>query len=304
MKIGIAGHIKPDGDCIGSCLGLYNYIMTNYENVFVDIYLDPIPKSFMFLKNADKIIHHTEMNREYDLFISVDSGDKLRLGERIKYFEGAKSTLCIDHHISNIGFADENIVMPSISSTCEVIYELLDADKIDKDTAAALYTGIIHDTGMFRYSSISDRTMCIAGILMKKGIDFSQIILDTYLSRSFNENKILAKALSNSRLELEDKCIVSTITREEMEACNVNVSQLDSIIDELNVTRGTECAVFLYETGDNQYKASLRSKVYVDVSEIALHFGGGGHIHAAGCTMNGTLEKVMQDILDMIQAQI
>ena len=304
QTIGISGHIKPDGDCVGSCLALYNYILENYPDRTVDIRLMPVPEHFLFMKHADQMIHETTEDKKYDLFFCLDCGDEKRLGENAKYFQSANATAVIDHHISNIGFADDNVIVPDASSTCEVLYDLFDDEKISKTIAECLYTGIVHDTGVFNFSCTSSKTMNIAGKLMDKGINFQKIITDTFYKKSYNQNQILGRALLESLLVLDGKCIVSVVNLEEMEFFGVTGKDLDGIIDQLRITEGVECAVFIYQLGDLSYKVSMRSDSYVDVSKIAVTFGGGGHIRAAGCSMEGTEHDVINNIVKEIAAQL
>ena len=133
--IGIAGHVKPDGDCIGSTLAVYNYIRTYFPELEVTLYLEPIPNIFKFLSRSEEIVHDCSEETGYDLFIAMDCGDEGRLGDAAKYFKSAKKTFCIDHHISNNSFADENYIFPNASSTSELVYELLEAEKLTKEIA-------------------------------------------------------------------------------------------------------------------------------------------------------------------------
>jgi len=303
-SVAIAGHVRPDGDCAGSCLGLYNYIKECYEEIEVDLYLEEIAEIFHFIKNSDKIDSLFKKEKEYDLFIALDSGDKDRLGEAVKYFNGAKKTICIDHHISNIGFADVNHIFPKASSTCELIYTLLDDEKISKAVSEALYTGIAHDTGVFQYSNTSEQTMNIAGRLISKGIDFTRIIDDTFYKKTYVQNQILGRALLESILLLDGRIIVSALRKVDLEFYGVTSKDLDGIINQLRVTEGVECAIFLYETGNHEYKVSMRSTDNVDVSRIATYFGGGGHYKAAGCTMAGTMHDVVNNLSVHIEKQL
>ena len=168
-SIGITGHIRPDGDCVGSTLGLYNYIRENMPDKTVDIYLDPIEKNFKFLSGASDIRHSANKNIKYDVFIILDCGDLGRVAEfTLDYIRNASKTICIDHHMSTKGIADVNHICPQISSASEVLFELLDENHISKNTAECLYTGMVHDTGVFKYQSTTSRTMQIAGKLMDK----------------------------------------------------------------------------------------------------------------------------------------
>ena len=133
--VAISGHIRPDGDCVGSCIGLYLYIQQEFPDVQPTVYLEEIRDSFKFLEGSDRIIHSCEEEKVYDLFIALDAGDKQRLGASAKYFDTAKRTVCIDHHISNPGYAQTNYIEAKASSTCELIYDILDEDKIGKNIA-------------------------------------------------------------------------------------------------------------------------------------------------------------------------
>ena len=302
--IGMCGHIRPDGDCVGSCIGLYGYLKHHYSQIDVDLYLEPIPEEFRFLKYTDEIKNDAGNEKEYDLFIALDASDEERLGVFLPHFKNAKKTLCIDHHISNHSYADDNIVFPNASSTCEVLYTIIDEEKIDYDIACALYLGIIHDSGVFKYSNTSELTMKIAGRLMSKGIPFTEIIDRTFYEKTYIQNQILGRALLESVMFYDGKCVFSVVRKKEFEFYNINASDLDGIVEQLRLTKGVECAIFLYETGELEYKVSLRSKNVLNVSEIATYFGGGGHVRAAGCNMKGTVYDVINNISERIALQL
>ncbi|MCI5492989.1 MAG: bifunctional oligoribonuclease/PAP phosphatase NrnA [Lachnospiraceae bacterium] len=302
--VGLAGHQKPDGDCVGSTLAVYNYIRKYHPGIEVVLYLEPIPNIFKFLNGADEIVHDCSADRVFDLFIAMDCGDIGRLGDAAKYFETAKRTFCIDHHISNDSFADENYIFPEASSTSELVFELLDTDKITKEIAECIYLGIIHDTGVFQYSCTSAKTMNAAGILMEKGINFSKIVDDTFFEKTYEQNRIMGQALVDSVLYLDGKCIATVVTAEEMQEFQVEPKHLEGIVQQLRVTKDVEAAVFLYENGTDSFKVSLRSNGKVDVAAIAMKFGGGGHVRAAGVTMSGSSEKIVAQIVAEIESQL
>lgn len=304
QTVAIAGHVRPDGDCVGSCLATYNYIKDNYPKIEVALYLQPIPNIFKFLSRADEIIHSCEEDRTYDLFIAQDCGDLKRLGDAAKYFETAKKTICVDHHVSNDNFADENYIFPYASSASELVFELIGEKSITKKIAECIYVGMVHDTGVFQYSCTSAKTMEIAGKLMEMGIDFSKIVDETFYTKTFEQNQILGKALLNSRLLLDGKMIASVITMEEMKQYHVLPKHLDGIVNQLRVTKGVEAAVFLYENEDGSYKVSTRSNGLVNVAELAVKFGGGGHERAAGFSMEGTPEDLIEKVAFEIEKQL
>lgn len=302
--VAISGHIRPDGDCIGSCLGVWNYIQDNYPDIQADVYLEQIVPKFRFLKGADLVKTDCSEERNYDLFISLDASDRERLGEAVKYLDTAKRSVCVDHHITNPGFADENWIVADASSSSELAWEIMEEEKISKHTAEALYMGIAHDTGVFQYSNTSPKTMQIAGSLIAKGINFSQIVDNTFYKKTYIQNQILGRALVESILLLDGRIIVGRVRQKDMEFYGAIPADLDGIVSQLRVTDGVEVAIFLYETGNHQYKVSLRSNGPVDVSAVCAYFGGGGHVKAAGCTMYGTVYDVINNLTLHIEKQL
>ncbi len=303
--VAIAGHVRPDGDCVGSCMSLYQYIKDNYNDVIVDVYLEEIPESIGDFFPGTHVIRHTiDENQIYDVFFALDCGDERRLGFSAKLYENAKKTICIDHHISNQAFADENYIYPNASSTAELVYQLLEKEKITTEIAEYLYLGLTHDTGVFQYSCTAPETMEIAADLLRRNVRACEIVDKTFFEKTFAQNKALGKALLDSCLYLDGKCIVSYFTKENMDVFGVTPKDLDGVVSQLRVTQGAETAIFLYETGENEFKASLRASGDVDVSKVACAFGGGGHVKAAGVTMNGTPNEIIDILVNEIAKQL
>ncbi len=306
-KIAIAGHIRPDGDCVGSCTALYLYLTQNREKLGItkiDVYLEPFGNEFDILEGTKEIKHVYETEEHYDTFISLDCGSLDRLGNALKFYDTADKTINIDHHISNQSFGKVNHVVADASSTCEVLYTLMEEEDITKEVAAALYVGIIHDTGVFKHSNTSEKTMNIAGKLISKGIDHSMLIDESFYAKTYIQNQILGRCLMESILVLEGKVVFAALSRKMLDFYEATTADLDGIIDQLRVTRGTEVAIFIYETDMREYKVSMRSNGEVNVSKIAVYFGGGGHIRAAGCTLHGSVHDVINNITAHIEAQM
>ena len=302
-KIVILGHVNPDGDCVGSCLAVYNYIKEWDSTKAVTVRLERVPSKFSYLSGFDAI--ETEAGEEtYDLCICLDSSDEERLGDFKSCFDRSAKTICIDHHITNRGYAQENVIDGHASSACEVVYGQLDESRISKRVAECIYTGIIHDTGVFKYSNTSRKTMEIAGRMMEKGIDFGTIIDGSFYKKTYMQSQILGRALLESITFLDGRCIFSVVRKKDMDFYGVEKSDLDGIVDQLRVIDGIECAIFLYENGIHQFKVSLRSNSIVDVSRIAAYFGGGGHVRAAGCTMSGSVHDVVNNLSAHIAEQL
>lgn len=303
-SIVILGHLRPDGDCVGSCLGVYNYIYDNYPNKTVDIYLDEFKQEFMFLRGAERILHEKQ-DRVYDLCISLDSGDLDRHGEFETYFHEAKRTMCVDHHISNLGYGDVCFLKTECSATAEAIFTLLDEDKIGMECAECLYLGIVHDTGVFKYTNTTRQTMEIAGILIEKGARSPLVIDGTFYKKTFKQNKMLSKALDAAFLMFDGKVIVSCLTKDVFDENDATNLDTDGVVDALRITEGVECALWMYEyPKKGTFKCSLRSNNSVNVNLIACRLGGGGHIRAAGCEVEGDKDTIILKVTDMIKEQL
>ncbi len=303
-SIMIAGHIRPDGDCVGACIASYHYLHNIYPEKDIDVYLETLPESFEFMDSNHEIISHEIPDKKYDLFVALDCSSPDRLGEAQKHFFSAKMTMCVDHHVSNKGYSGQNFLDPNASSACEVLYQLMADDDIDYDIAQALYIGIIFDTGVFRYSNTSKKTMEIAGTLMEKGIPFWNYIDKCFYQRTYIQTQLLGRTLLTSMRLMDGKCIVANITRRMMEFYGAKTEDIEGIIDQLRVTKGVEVAILLHETGEQEYKVSMRSNDYVDVSKIASYFGGGGHVKAAGFSMRGSVHDVVNNITRHLEMQM
>lgn len=308
VRIGISGHIRPDGDCVGSCLALYQYLKKAMPQAEVKVFLQKPSHIFQELRGFDQIESTFPVQEKFDVFFALDCNEE-RLGEAWAYFAQAGKRINIDHHISNAdGCGDCNYIRPEVGSTSELIYELIlsegQEDLLDAEIAKAIYVGIIHDTGVFQYSNTRPRTMEIGAALIAYGFPFTKLVEETFYQKTYAQQKICAYAVEKSSLILDGKGIVSCITAEDMENFGVNHQDLEGIVNQLRNTKGVHCAVFLYETAQGEYKVSLRSDEKVDVAKVAAVFGGGGHVRAAGCTMKASCEKCIENLLPQLAAQL
>ena len=302
--VAIAGHVRPDGDCVGSCMGLYLYLKENYPDIAADVYLEQPGAQFSFLSCFKEIKTVYETGKVYDLLITLDVSDKNRIGVAEEAYETAKKRVCIDHHISNRGLGDVNEIRPDASSTCEVLYTLLEEEKVSKAVAEAIYTGMVHDTGVFQYSCTSPETMRIAAKLMEKGIPFTKIVEESFYEKTYVQNQILGRCLMESILLMDGKCVIGVVKKKMMDFYHVEPKDLDGIVQQLRIIKGVEVAIFIYEVKPQEFKVSLRSKGKVNVNKVASYFGGGGHVLAAGCTFHGSVYDVMNNLLEIIEKQL
>lgn len=298
----ITGHVRPDGDCTGSCLGLRRYLLDLNPSLQADVYLEPVPEVFALLDGCDQIREYE--GGHYDLCFILDVSDQERLGRNAGCMDHSDRVICIDHHVTNGGFVKEAFVKPDAAATCELLFDMMDEAKIGKETAECLYLGIAHDTGVFKHSNTTRHTMEAAGALLDKGVNQSKIINDTFFAKTYLQNQLLGRALVESIVFCDGRCIVSMIRHKTMEFYHATHADLEGIVDQLRVTKGVECAIFMTETDFRTFRVSMRSNEKVDVSRVAAYFGGGGHIRAAGCTMSGTFYDVINNLSEQIVLQL
>ena len=301
-RVGIAGHIHPDGDCIGSCLGMYNYLTANFD-FETDVYLEDIPKSFTCISGCDKVNFDYPDAAPYDVFIALDCGDTDRLGKAYKYLKDAKFSICIDHHNTNTGYAELNLIKPDAAATAELLFDLFEPEKINFETAEALYLGIVHDTGVFKHSNTTRHTMEVAGRLLEYGVSSSKIIDGTFYEKTYLQNQILGRCLMESVLVLDGRVIFSAVNRKIQAFYGLESNDTEGVIDQLRVTKGVEVAILIKEMNPQVWRVSMRSCEYVNVGEICAKFGGGGHVLAAGCSFNLPLEEAEKLLIpELIEA--
>ncbi len=294
-RIGISGHIRPDGDCVGSCLALWQYLKKALPQADIKVFLQKPADIFGELKGFDLIDSVFPKEERFDVFFALDCNEE-RLGDAQSYFMQAGKKINIDHHISNAnGCGDINYVRPEVGSTSELIYDLIMAegnqDLIDTELAKAIYIGIIHDTGVFQYSNTTPKTMEVGAKLISYGFNFTKLIEETFYRKTYTQTLVLGHVLKDSILFMDGKCVAGRISKTDMEHFGATHQDVDGIVNQLRNIKDVHCAIFMYETDEMEYKVSLRSDELVDVAKVATVFGGGGHMRAAGCSMQGTFQS-------------
>ncbi len=307
-RIGISGHIRPDGDCIGSCLAVYGYLKKYMpENTYIKVFLEKPAAVFSELKGFEDIVTDFPEEEDFDVFFIMDCTME-RTGEAKKYAQSAKKRINIDHHISNSGTGDINYIKPQVGSASELVYDLIVEDgreeALDKDLAQILYIGMIHDTGVFQYSNTNQKTMETGGKLIAYGFDFPRLIEETFYQRTYLQTQVLGRALMESIRFMNGACIVSCMEKKHMDFYGATSQDFDGIVNQLRNIKGVHCAIFMYEIGNLEFKVSMRSDETVNVAEVAGYFGGGGHMRAAGCTMQGTFHDCVNNLSKYIEEQL
>ena len=302
-RIGITGHIRPDGDCVGSSMALYLYLSKQMPEAVITVYLEESAKTFHQIAQVDNIDTTFQTKEDFDVFFCLDATPE-RCGAAKDLYEGAKKKINIDHHITNAGCGDVNVLRPEIGSCAEVIYDLIPETELDDEIAKALFIGMMHDTGVFQFSNTLPSTLVAASKLIQYDIDFANLIQQSFYEKTYKQMRIMAEAVLRSKQYLSDRCIVSYMTKEDMRLFDATSHDFEGIINRLKQVQGTDCAVFMYELEEGNFKVSLRTSERVDATNIASKFGGGGHIRAAGCNVNGTYEMVTEKLLAEIAKEL
>ena len=298
----ILTHENPDGDAVGTSLALYHSLKQMGKNP--DIIIPVLPRIFEFLPGANEIKKESNVEK-YDLAISVDCATIKMLNGFSNYFEDAKVKISIDHHSTNTMFGDYNYVSPDSPACAQVLLVVLDYLKVEvtKEIGTCILTGIITDTGGFKYSGVTAETFEFVAWLLNKGINVSKIyrkVLQTKTRANFELNRIAA-----DRLEFfEDGKIAYTyITKEDEEKVHAESGDHEGIVETGRDIEGVEVSIFIRQT-DKGCKVSMRSNEYVNVSDVCLLLGGGGHAHAAGVSMQCTIDQAKEKILRQVKSVI
>ena len=305
-------HTNPDGDALGSAAALCRVLrkMGKTSWILMD---EEVPEYISFM-DTEFVTRDKDCLKEHDISICVDCGEYSRFPALADKFDEGKLHLCVDHHATGDGFGDHYYIDPSEAATCQLIYKLIkeleavvaesgetagQVALIDRQVAESIYTGINTDTGSFQYSNTTADTHAIASDLMTCGVDHTAINVKLYQTIPMTKLKIQASILQRAELLFGGKVAVGYVTGQMLEEAGAVLDDAEGAIDMLRNIEGVEIAAFLKEKGE-AVKVSMRAKSFANVAEIASVFGGGGHVKAAGCT----LEMGMDEALDAIKKAI
>ena len=297
----LGAHANPDGDAVGALIGMAT--LCDFLHMPYQILLEKVPTDFSGL--LSEVVVASKPTIAYDTFISVDCGDKGRLGIYENAFDSAVHTINIDHHSTNTYFAELNEVR-SCAASCELIFELIEFARcpLTPHLAASLYTGLLTDTGGFMHASTTPSTHEVVAKLLACPFDFTKVYYEQMYATSERAVRMESIAISHMKKLENIPCYMAYVTLEEMEMVGAGKEELGNIVSKIKNIRGCEIAVFLYPLDDSHYKVSFRSNAPFDVASLASIFGGGGHVRAAGATLGGSLEVVYAQIEDAVKALI
>ena len=306
-RVAVVGHARPDGDCIGSQVGLARILAAAKYDVTC-INADVVPRRLQFLVPGMKLLRTDEVlaNSEDYAAVFVDSADHARPGERLRG-RFPKPVGNIDHHLSNIGYAEINLVDSNSAATCEIIAGLaLDHGlTIDAQAANGLYTGILTDTGQFRFASTSERCFLLAAELLKRGARPPEVGFELYERESLGKLLLLQHYLSSLRLECGGRVCVGTLAAGAFEKTGTSAEDTEGLVDYARSVDGVDIGVLIEERTDGSVKASLRAKDAVyRLDLIAAQFNGGGHACAAGLNLKQGAETFRARLIEALTKQI
>ena len=303
-KIVIMAHETPDGDAIGSMLSM-NLALKKLGKE-ADVIVREFPRTFDFLPGAKEAKSNSDIE-QYDLAISLDCADLKRLVGK-EYFESAKKTIVIDHHGTNMMYGDLNFVNPASPACCEILagmFEYFDIE-IDSEIGSCILTGIITDTGGFKYSSVTPETFEFTAELLRKGVNVSDIYQRVLETRRKSNFELLRRAMNRLELLEDGKIAFTYINKKDEEEVHAETGDHEGIVENGRSIEGVKVSVFIREKEENIYKVSMRAGngFNINVSDICYIFGGGGHPRAAGAVVSGTVEQVKEKLVKEIKKVI
>lgn len=302
----LACHQRPDGDTLGSALALARVLRNMGKEVFV-VCEDGVPINYRFIPDSETVITATDRSG-FDVGVLVDCEGIKRVGSAEDALLSSRVKACIDHHIPNGEFGEIRIIDPSASATAELVFELLVANgiKVDNAVATQLMTGIVADTGAFRFPNATPNTFRIASTLVAAGARPSEIAREIYESHSLPAMHLLGRALCSLTVHESGRIVWAQVTRKDMDELGATDADTEGIVNLVRWVKGPEVAILFRETRPDSIRISLRSDNSFDVERVARVFGGGGHRAAAGCTVEASLnearELVIKEVLKWMES--
>ena len=299
----IVAHVAPDGDAIGSLLGLALPLRGLGKRVTAAVD-DGVPPDLRFIPGSDTVLSKLDSG-QFDLLITVDSSDLERIGQ-VGAFGMARSRRCVnlDHHPTNTRFGDIHLVAPEAVAAVQIVYDLLARMNIElgPDVALALLTGLVTDTQGFRISATNSRTLAIAQDLMQRGAPLAEIMAKTLNSRSFAEVALWRRVLPS--VKLEAGLIFATIRQSDIRGAGMRKMSDGGLVSYLVNVKQAKVSVVFKELPERLVEVAFRAKPGYDVASLALGLGGGGHTLASGCTLSGSLDEARERVLPLARQVI
>ncbi len=298
----VTSHMRLDGDAVGSELALYEALRGLGKGVVV-YNQDRTPQMYSFLPDAEVIVNRLGSVDGFDAVFVLDCSEIERTGDEAPRIAGIRQIINIDHHISNDRYGNLTLTDPDASSTGEMIFRLVDGMglEITREMATNLYTAILTDTGAFRYSNTGPQTFAVAGRLLEKGADpacIAQMVYETFPAVKI---RLLSRALSTLEFDWQGRIAAITVSKRMLDEAGAQWEHTEGFVEFPRSIEGVQVAVFFSEIAEDFFKVSLRSKGRFNVEEVARQFGGGGHINAAACRIQGDSDTVKHKLFESIK---
>jgi len=302
----VVSHVNPDGDAIGSTLAVGEILRVMGKQAIL-VNEGAIHSKFSILAGSDRILNYTELGKEaippFDAVIAVDCADYYRIGAVATCFPENVPLLNIDHHPTNDGYGETALLKPDAAATAEVLYDLVQELGIEPSTelAQCIYAGLMTDTGGFRYSSTTPKVMAIASEMLAKGVNGNELAEELLEKLTYPQILLLQRALSSLTFSADRRIAWMIVTEEDIAAAGARNEDMEGLVNYPRNIEGVEVGLLFKQTRQGELKVSFRSAGKVDVSQVAKHFGGGGHILASGCSVTGELDAVIGQIVREVE---
>ncbi|GAB6988960.1 DHH family phosphoesterase [Paenibacillus pini] len=301
----VVSHIQPDGDAVSSTVAV-GWLLSCLGKKFTLINEGSIPERMQFLLMSDQIVNMEQnpLERTFQHVICVDCADFGRVGLTERYFDNNAEILNIDHHPTNNGYGSVTLIKPDAAATAEILYDLINISNVtwNQEIATAIYTGLLTDTGGFRYSNTSPKVMAIASKLLDYGVNGPELSEQLLESMTHAQMKVLTKALRSLQMTDDGKISWVCITPQDMIDTGAANEDLEGIVNYPRNIQGVEVGILFKVINDQAVKVSMRSAGKVDVAALAQSFGGGGHVRAAGCKIEGAMETIVPEVIERVRS--
>jgi bifunctional oligoribonuclease and PAP phosphatase NrnA len=300
----LACHVNPDGDALGSLLGLGLGLEKLGKTVTL-LSADGVPVPYRFLPEWGRIATEAPKTESaFDLAIGLDAGEFARLGASTVALSQAKTLIDIDHHVTGKEFGQIKLIDAQTASTAELVFDVLNALGIEltREIAQCLLCGVLTDTGGFRFTNVQPRTMLVGAALIAAGASPTEVYESVYENKTLAAQKLLGRALASLSVTEDKKIAWAAVTQKDFLETHATDNDSDGIANAVRIVRGVEVAIFLRESDNGSFRVSLRAQPGWDVASVAAKFGGGGHKLAAGCTVAGPLDAAVSALLSHLSA--
>ena len=300
----VTTHEGPDGDAVGSSLGLALFLRALGKDVHVH-YQDPVPDLYTFLPGADTVSRSIP-DRDFDVAFVLDIGERRRAGKEFCSFTRVKTVVNLDHHLACDNFGDFNLIDCTAAATGVLVYRVISdfGYQIDRDTALCLYVAILTDTGSFRYSNSNREAFAAAGELINTGINAWSVAEKLYESQPRERLELLSRCMQTLEMFANGQAAAVTITLPMYQETGGNAELTDGFVNYPRSIRGVEVAVIFRQLDEHSWKIGFRSKGTVNVAAFSQSLGGGGHHNAAGCTLEGSYQEITARVKAIIEGSL